>query len=187
MPQSDPQPATPASPPACPEWARTQIERVLRALEGQGPNPDALIRRRSRSALAEIGAELPQDPTLDQVSDHLWAHLLCAGRPGAARFFRPVAGRGTPVLWVRRADGGADGLDRRRVERLLEHRGLPQEGDGLDAARRGRECTRLLRNGLGEAELVRALSLTSPGQAAVLRRLCRGAVSESAVSAVSPA
>lgn len=178
MPQSDPQPAAPESPPAFPEWARTQLERVLRALEGQGPDRDALNRRRSRSALAEIGAELPRDPAPEQVSDHLWAHLLCAGLPRAARFFRPVAGRGTPVLWVRRTDGGADGLDRRRVERLLEHRGRPQEGEGLDAVRCGRECARLLRNGLGEAELMRALSLTSPGQAAVLRRLCQPVVTE---------
>jgi hypothetical protein len=161
---------------------------VLRALEGQGPNANARVHRLSRTALTEIGPELPRDPAPEQVSDHLWAHLLCAGLPGAARFFRPVAARGVPVLWVRRADGGADGLDRRRVERLLENRGQPQAGNGLEPARMRRECTLLLRNGLGEAELVRALTLTSPGQAAVLRRLCgaAGAGSE-AVSAVGPA
>lgn len=173
LPQPRPAPPGPAeSLPPFPQWARTQLERVLRTLEGQGPASDARIRRRSQATLTELRHELPADPDRRQVADHLWAGLLCGGAPAAARFFRPVAGRGSPVLWLRRADGGAEALDRRRVEALLERRCAPLADDGLDPARIRRQCARELRNGLGEPDLVRALSLTSPAQAAILRRLC---------------
>jgi len=164
--------AAPLAAPALPAWARTQLERVLRALEGRGPSADSRIRRHSAAALDGLEGELPPAPSATQVADHLWAALLCAGHPAAARFFRPLPGKGASVLWVRRADGGADGLDRRRVEALLARRCHRHADDGLEPARMRRQCARQLRNGLGEAELVRALDLTSPAQAAVLRRLC---------------
>lgn len=172
-----PRPAETGNPdpvPAFPEWARTQLERVLRTLEGQGPASDDRIRRRTRATLTELSQELPPDPDRPQVIDHLWASLMCAGSPAAARFFRPVAERGAPVLWVRRGDGGADALHRPRVEALLERRCGPLADDGLDPARIRHQCARQLHNGLGESDLVRALSLTSPAQAVILRRLCTG-------------
>lgn len=165
---------TPDSLPAFPEWARTQLERVLRTLEGQGPASDDRVRRRSQATLTELSQELPADPDPPQVIDHVWASLMCAGSLAAARFFRPVAPKGAQVLWVRRGDGGADALDRRRVEALVERRCAPVAGDGLDPARIRHLCARQLRNGLGEPDLVRVLELTSPAQTAVLRRLCTG-------------
>ncbi|HKJ70763.1 MAG TPA: hypothetical protein VKA55_03340 [Gammaproteobacteria bacterium] len=173
-----PQPAgtpSPAPPVPFPEWARTQLERVLRALEGRGPASEARTRRRIRTVLADLEGELPAAPEHHQVCDHLWAGLLRTGLPAAARFFRPAAGRGAPVLWVRRGDGGADALDRRRIHALLGRRSRRAAEDGLDPARIRRLCARQLRNGAGEADLVRALTLTSPGQAAVLSHLCGGA------------
>jgi len=177
MPASQPRPATPgdaAPSQPFPEWTATHTERVLRALEGRGPASDARIRDRTRRTVAGLDREVDSHASTAQVCDHLWARLLCAGFPVAARFFRPVAPQGARVLWVRRGDGGADGLDRRRVEALLQRLGRAHVGEELDGIRIARACNGLLRNGLGETELARALSLTSPGQAAILRRLCEG-------------
>ncbi|MEF8794678.1 hypothetical protein [Thiohalorhabdus sp.] len=177
MPASQHGPAAPDGPipsQPFPEWTATHTERVLHALEGWGPASDARIQARTRRTLADLDREVGTQASTAQVCDHLWARLLCAGWPVASRFFRPVARQGAQILWVRRGDGGADGLDRRRVEALLQRLGRAHAGGELDAIRIARQCSSLLHNGLGETELARALSLTSPGQAAILRRLCRG-------------
>ncbi|MFB6260830.1 MAG: hypothetical protein ABEK42_09150 [Thiohalorhabdaceae bacterium] len=176
MPQAEPPASGPDATPARPDWGRTHLERVLRTLEGRGPSCDQRVRQRTQATMAELRQELPQ------VIDHLWASLMCAGLPRAARFFRPVAGRGTPVLWLRRGDGGADALHRPRLEALLERRCAPLADDGLDPARIRHQCACQLRNGLPESDLVRILSLTSPARAAILRRLC----SSGETRAVSP-
>lgn len=165
-------PAPSATAPDMPAWARDQAARALRALEGRGPAAEA----RTRSNLARVQRAWRNGPALpggdpEGVRDLLWGALLTADLPATARFFRPLRTRRGPVLWVQRRDGGADALARERVETVLARFASAAAGGGLDGARIHRQCWGLLRNGLGERELARALDLTSPGQAAVLTRL----------------
>ncbi|KPV39665.1 hypothetical protein AN478_11130 [Thiohalorhabdus denitrificans] len=155
------------------QLAADHLRRVLRLQEGTGPTAEERINHQVQDLLQRLPTDAPPAP--EDLADQLWAALLEAGRPAAARFFRPYrAGRG-PVLWVRRADTGADPLARERVEAVLERRCRSLEEPLLDGPRIHRLCRAQLRDGMREASLVRVLALTSPGQAAVLDRLCGGA------------
>lgn len=149
--------------------ATDHLRRVLRLQEGTGPAAEARISAQVEDLLQRLPADALPAP--EDLVDQLWAVLLEAGQPLAARFFRPYrAGRG-PVLWVRRPGTGADPLARERVEAVLEGRCRALEDPHLDGPRIHRLCRARLRDGMSEAALVRVLALTSPGQAAVLDRL----------------
>lgn len=163
-----------------PVWAVTQIRRVLRILEGFGPPADRRVERALNEARARFREAPPRGPgTNPPIPDQCWGALLRARLFDAARFFRPYAIRREPLIWVRRPDGGADPLARKRVEALVDQLclGLPQEG--LDPARIRQHCGQRLRSGVDEPELARALALTSTGEAVVLCRLATGAGSAS--------
>jgi len=163
-----------------PAWAVAQIRRVLRVLEGFGPQAD----HRVDSALREARQRLREVPTRSPgphpaIRDQCWGALLRAQLFDAARFFRPYAVRREPLLWIQRPDGGADPLARKRVEALVDRLCLDLPEEGLDPARIRQHCDRRLRSGIDEPELARILALTSPGQAVVLRRTATGAGSAS--------
>ena len=105
LPQPRPaQPGSPESLPAFPEWAQTQVERVLRTLEGQGPSSDTRIRRRSRATVTELRRELPAEPDADEVARA--AEVL-------AKFYRnaPVAGAVDPEALIDEVDTNAAELE----------------------------------------------------------------------------
>ena len=182
MPQENPASArpTPGTPTdrAAPlsGWAVEQLRRVLRLEEGAGPTAEGRIRREARELAARAQHELSGPPAApEQIADHLWSTLLRDGRTAAARFFRPYQAGTGGTLWVRRREGGAYPLARGRVEGVLERLCAGTDEPDLEPARLFRHTRSQLRNGMSETELVRALSRTSPGQEAVLRRLCRPA------------
>ena len=157
-------------------WAVEQLRRVLHLQEGFGPGASRRVGQRTRTLAARVQDELPPPTaTPETAADHLWALLLREGQWASARFFRPYRNGPGPTLWVRRHDGGADALDRERVEALLERLCRQPEDAGLEPTRVMASARRQLHDGMSEAELVQVLTLTSPGQAAVLRRLCRHA------------
>ncbi len=163
-----------------PAWAVTQMRRVLRILEGFGPQAD----RRVERALREARERFLEAPTRSPgpnpaIRDQCWGALLRAQLFDAARFFRPFAVRREPLVWVQRPDGGADPLARKRVAALVDRLCLDLPEEGLDPARIRQHCARRLRSGIDEPELARILALTSTGEAVVLRRMATGAGSAS--------
>lgn len=154
-----------------PAWVIDQPRRVLRTLEGRGPVADERVREGLARVLARFReAPPPEGSDRATVRDHLWGALLRAGLPQAARFFRPYGGAREPLLWVRRPGGGADPLARRRVEALLDRLCERIPPGDLEPTRIRRYCGGQLSNGIEERQLVRILALTSPAEAAILRR-----------------
>ena len=167
----NPDPSAPLS-----GWAVEQLRRVLRLQEGEGRRAEGRISRQTCDLVARVQRELSgTSAEPDKVTDHLWSALLRDGLTGPARFFRPYRARRGRALWVRGNRGGAYPLQRERVEGLLERLCQQPDDPGLEPSRLFHNAQSHLHNGMSETALVRALSLTSPGQEAVLQRLCGSA------------